>query len=332
MLIIKNINIFPKKIFQTYETNQISSGMYDAAHTWIDKNPDWEYCFFDKDDRRNFIKDNFYDKVLEAYDTLIPGAYKADLWRYCVLYIYGGVYGDIGKVLLTPLNNVLPINSSFISFKDRLVDWDYDGYIFNAIIISKPNHPFLKKAIDMIVDYCSVGFYGHNQLCPTGPGLLGKAINLSLKRDEKSPHVPGKHCVDGIEYDLWPIPDFKNDVGYTSQRVPFFLGTYSNYRKELYSNLSNDLSKDYQLSWFFDKVYSHGKVYRPEDSHFHSRVIFSKVRAGFMQLLYKNGNKYLARKQFFIAIKKRHFRFRLVRYLIKYELIFPISKILRLKK
>ena len=328
----KEYKYIPKKIFQTWETNQVSSEMYEVVHTWVDKNPDWEYHFFDKDDRRNFIKNNFSKKVLEAFDALIPGAYKADLFRYCVLYIHGGVYGDIGKVLLTPLNNVLPVNLSFISFKDRFIDWDYDGYIFNAIIMSKPNQPFLKKAIDMIVDYCSVGFYGHNQLCPTGPGLLGKAINLSLNKDEKSPHVPGKHCIDGIEHELWPVPDFKNDVGYTPQGEPFFLGNYCNYRKDLYDNLGNDLSKNYYLCWFFNKVYSHGKVCRPESSHFHSRVVFSKVRVLFMELLYQNGNKSLARKQFFTALKKSHFRFRFVRYLIKYELIYPLSRILRLKK
>ena len=41
----KEYKYIPKKKFQTYETNKVSSGMYDAVHTWIDKNPDWEYLF-----------------------------------------------------------------------------------------------------------------------------------------------------------------------------------------------------------------------------------------------------------------------------------------------
>ena len=32
---------------------------------------------------------------------MVPGAYKADLWRYCILYIYGGIYIDIK---LEPIN------------------------------------------------------------------------------------------------------------------------------------------------------------------------------------------------------------------------------------
>ena len=241
-----------------------------------------------------------------------------------MLYIHGGIYVDIKVVLLASLNDIIPIDASFIALKDKCHGLGYDGYIWTTPLTSKPNHPFFKKIIDMIVDNCDKGFYGNDSLCPTGPGLLGKTINLSLNRDENSPHVPGKYCIEGIKYELWPIPDFKNNVAYTPQGDLFFQCEYTDYRKELYSNLSNDLSKDYQLCWFFDKFYTHGKVCRPNNSEHDSREIFSKVRAGFMQKLYKNGNKSLARRQFFVAIKKRHLRFRLIRYLIKYEFVYSV--------
>ena len=329
----KEYKYIPKKIFQTYKNNKVSPGMYDAVHTWIDKNPDWEYHFYDDNDCRYFIKDNFPKKVLAAYDTLIPGAYKADLWRYCVLYIYGGVYVDIKAELLVSLNDVISDEVKFLSFKDAIhFRSKNDTNIYQAFICAEPNQLFLYNLLGLIVDNSSKGFYGHNQLSITGPGLLGKAINSSLIRDENSPHVPGKHCIEGIKYELWPIPDFKNNIACTFHGEPFFQCEYTDYRKELYSNLSNDLSKNYQLCWFFGKVYTHGKVIRPKNSEYDSREIFSKVRAGYIQKLYKNGNNSLARKQFCIALLKRHFRFRLFRYLIKYELIYPLSRILRLKK
>ena len=43
---------------------------------------------------REFIGREYPPDVLMAYDRLIPTAFKADLWRYCVLYKYGGVYLD----------------------------------------------------------------------------------------------------------------------------------------------------------------------------------------------------------------------------------------------
>ena len=49
--------------------------------------PAFEHHLFDDDDCREFIKNNFPEVVLEAFDNLIPGAYKADLFRLCILFI-----------------------------------------------------------------------------------------------------------------------------------------------------------------------------------------------------------------------------------------------------
>ena len=102
--------------------------------TWIDKNPDWEYHFFDKTARRDFIKDHFPKKVLDAYDTLIPGAYKADLWRYCVLYVNGGVYADCKLFLCNKLDMLLDPNTKFTSVKDRKGLKTISGGVFNNFI------------------------------------------------------------------------------------------------------------------------------------------------------------------------------------------------------
>ena len=33
-------------------------------------------------------------EVLKYYDNLIPTAYRADVWRMCCLWLYGGIYSD----------------------------------------------------------------------------------------------------------------------------------------------------------------------------------------------------------------------------------------------
>ena len=53
------------------------------------------HYLYNDDDCRAFIRDAFPPDVVAAYDLLIPTAFKADLWRYCVLYKFGGVYLDI---------------------------------------------------------------------------------------------------------------------------------------------------------------------------------------------------------------------------------------------
>ena len=63
------------------------------------------YLFHDAE-CRDFIAREYPPDVLMAYDRLIPTAFKADLWRYCVLYKYGGVYLDakLGGVTAGVLN------------------------------------------------------------------------------------------------------------------------------------------------------------------------------------------------------------------------------------
>ena len=85
----------PKKIFQTWSTTNISPGFQQIVDLWKILNPEYEYCFYDNNDCDIFIKENFDERIYNAYCKIIPGAFKADLWRYCVLYKYGGVYVDI---------------------------------------------------------------------------------------------------------------------------------------------------------------------------------------------------------------------------------------------
>ena len=78
-----NIQI-PANIFQTWESKRLPKLMYNAVKKIRRFNPRFNYHLYDDNECREFIKNNFDNEVLNAYDTLIPGAYKADLWRYCI--------------------------------------------------------------------------------------------------------------------------------------------------------------------------------------------------------------------------------------------------------
>jgi hypothetical protein len=69
--------------------------MRESVELLKSQNPEFTHYLFDDADCREFIAANFDYSVLDAFDRLIPGAYKADLWRYCVLYVRGGIYLDI---------------------------------------------------------------------------------------------------------------------------------------------------------------------------------------------------------------------------------------------
>ena len=176
-----------KQIFMTYkfEKDDLPQIIKDNIENTKTLNTDYEVIYYSDSDARKFIEENFPDYV-DDYDTLVPGAYKADLLRLLLLYRYGGVYNDIGHVYLEPIN--------FISSKERLVvckDQGLQGlpsfYLHNATIAASRNHPMIKKAIDVLIENVRSRFYGNSALEPTGPGALGRAFNLHFGRKEDEP-------------------------------------------------------------------------------------------------------------------------------------------------
>jgi len=65
-------NTIPKKIFQTWESLNISDNFKSLLDSWKINNPDYEHILYDKDMRRDFISNNFDVDVLCAYDKINP--------------------------------------------------------------------------------------------------------------------------------------------------------------------------------------------------------------------------------------------------------------------
>jgi len=93
--------MIPKNIFMTWHTKDLPYHMKENVEKIKRENPEFNVYVYDDEDCKKFLKEHFDPKVLDAYNSLVPGAYKADLWRYCILYIYGGIYIDIK---LQPIN------------------------------------------------------------------------------------------------------------------------------------------------------------------------------------------------------------------------------------
>jgi mannosyltransferase OCH1-like enzyme len=134
----------PKIIVQTtYKTEIHNILHYNSIQTYIELNPEYEYRIFDNNSSRLFIKENFDETILDAYDLLIPGAFKADFFRYCFLYIHGGCYFDCKSILRYPLRDIINRNDTFLICKDIVEE----GF-FNAVIVSIPRNYLLLKIIN----------------------------------------------------------------------------------------------------------------------------------------------------------------------------------------
>jgi mannosyltransferase OCH1-like enzyme len=160
-------------IYLTWETADIDKmqpKMKESINLLKKINSDCNFYIFDKDDRVNFIKKYFMKEVIDAYNSLIPGAYKADLWRYCILYKFGGIYQDIK---FQPVNGFkyseLLLNNMEYYVRDR----DIGGSgIANGMLICKPRNQIMLKCINKIIDNTKKKYYGESALEPTGPLLM----------------------------------------------------------------------------------------------------------------------------------------------------------------
>ena len=176
-------SIIPLKIYQTWHTKNLPPLMNLAVEKLKKRHPRFEHFLFDDNDCRNFIQSNFGGEVLHAFDSLIPGAYKADLWRYCILYINGGIYVDIKYCCVNHFR--------FIELTES-EHWvlDRDGNsIYNALLVCLPKNEILLKCINQIVENVKNKYYGSCCLDPTGPGLVSKFLSNEDKTKMKLIHL-----------------------------------------------------------------------------------------------------------------------------------------------
>ena len=167
-------SVVPMKLFQTWHSKELPPKMRETIETIQRNNPELEYFLFDNNDCINFIKAHFSDDVVDAYNRLLPGAYKADLWRYCVMYVHGGVYLDVKYQCIDGFKFIDIMDREHFVL-ERPYFWKPGTYgIYNALIIAKPGNSLFMDAIQNIVRNAQIGYYGFNSLYPTGPGLLGE--------------------------------------------------------------------------------------------------------------------------------------------------------------
>ena len=218
----------PRAIYQTWEAHDMPERMAAAVTAIREANPAFEYRLFDAAERRDFLVENFSVEVVDAYDTLVPNAFKADLWRYCVLYLRGGFYVDMKFV---------PVNGfSFESLMDKqywVLDYKHtfpgvNHGIYNAFLMSAPGNPIFLSVIRQLVKNVQARVVGEKSLDITGPGLLGglmsrDACNLYWDRRRivhMETHEPIMIEYDGyrddckgtgsVHYsDLWPASIYR---------------------------------------------------------------------------------------------------------------------------
>ncbi len=223
-LIFNETNI-PLNLYQTWSTLNLPPKMKENVEQLKIDNPEFTYYLYDDNMCREFIKTHFNKDVLYTFDKLIPGAYKADLFRYCILYINGGIYLDIKYKCVNKFKLIYLTDNEYY-VRDRLRNDNYG--IYQALLICYPYNNILLKCIHNIINNVKNNYYisdSSGDLMVTGPFLMSKYFT----KDE----------INNFKLNI-SIKD--NNINYNSISI---LESYKEYRNEQKNSSSKHYSKLY---------------------------------------------------------------------------------------
>lgn len=133
-------------IFQTHKSiDYINSNpkLKFAVKSWLIHTNNFNYYFYDDNKCEQYMKEIGGD-IYKAYQKLPMKVMKADLWRYCIIYKYGGIYADVDTIC--KINPKIFLNDALLTIvpenKTHLCQW---------VFAAPPNSPILKEVIDLSV-------------------------------------------------------------------------------------------------------------------------------------------------------------------------------------
>lgn len=123
-----------------------------------------------------FIKNNFDGDIYKAFIKLSHPVMKADLWRYCIIYKYGGIYADTDTVCKIDPKYLVTDSLLTVVSENHL---GFCQWFFYAPL----NSPILKQIIDLSVyRILNEPMKGHGIIhYMTGPAVFTDGIIMYLK-------------------------------------------------------------------------------------------------------------------------------------------------------
>jgi len=189
----------PKVIYRTHKNRKIIENFKEEFEITEKNTKGFKYEYFTDEECENFVKDNFSQRVYNAYSKINPkyGACRADLFRYLLIYKKGGIYLDIKSVIVKKIDKILeknydklivqhPLPIPFVNpFSYSFPPW---GEYNQWAIVSPKGHPVLKKIIETIVYNIELESMKENKslkggldvLTLTGPYMFTKIVKENI--------------------------------------------------------------------------------------------------------------------------------------------------------
>jgi hypothetical protein len=242
---MKNNNYIPKKIFQTFQKKIFSKKFQEIIDTWKLNNPNYSYFIYDDRECNEFIKSNFPENIFNAYNSIIPNAYKADLWRYCILYIEGGIYVDIDTLCIGNIDSFLQEDIHLMTPVDLNGGYNEGCHnLYNTFIAVVPRSPIMLECIERIVKNVETKTIPLSKLDFSGPGVLGRSVNTHLERNEIESFIGHEGIIKNIK-----LLYFDKNTEYVSDNIGNILFQNKNGNSEIQKLYNDELSNIDSICW-----------------------------------------------------------------------------------
>jgi len=107
----------------------------------------YEVKIYDDDMCLDFLRKYYGEDAVNIFNNMKSGAHKADFWRYCILYLFGGYYFDIKTDFQMHIDKIFDVKQA----KSWYTSIDSsEKRIYNGIIATPPQNPILLEAIHHI--------------------------------------------------------------------------------------------------------------------------------------------------------------------------------------
>lgn len=240
----------PKTIYRCYSTKKAMKKFDEVFRLTDERMPGFKQVYYDDEMIEDFIKNNYSDRIFKAYKSINPeyGAARADLFRYLVIYLYGGIYMDIksgpshlidddlfdmkGKLIASKGVSGIPHFpkyhlKSYINFSD---DWGFvTGVNFGSewqqyTFASPKGNVILKKIIQQVVSNIEAGMKQKNVyrkgnisvVAMTGPITFSIIIEKYKHEYSDHLHLINKGSLGGrIDHSLIDYKSIMKDKHYS---------------------------------------------------------------------------------------------------------------------
>lgn len=158
----------PKIVWQTNFSEKVTLPVWLNYKLNVYLADGFEFRYVSTEERKEYIKRHYPERIHNAYSRLTDGAAQADLWRVAVLYREGGVYMDIDGSLVCNLRKTL-------KGKNQLFIASHANRATNFFLATTPGNPIFKDTLDAIVNNIE-NYREGDVFSVTGPRALRAAM------------------------------------------------------------------------------------------------------------------------------------------------------------